>query len=62
MGSALRGTGNFRPGMVVQTATVILNIVLAPVFIFRMGHRASHSGRRRRAVDARRNRDRRRRG
>src|SRR5262245_30734499 len=29
MGSALRGTGNFRPGMIVQTATVILNIVLA---------------------------------
>jgi putative MATE family efflux protein len=37
MGSALRGTGNFRPGMVVQTATVILNIVLAPVFIFGWG-------------------------
>jgi putative MATE family efflux protein len=34
MGAALRGTGNFKPGMVVQTATVILNIVLAPVFIF----------------------------
>ena len=37
MASALRGTGNFRPGMVVQTATVILNIVLAPVFIFGWG-------------------------
>jgi len=37
MGSALRGTGNFRPGMVVQTATVILNIVLAPVLIFGWG-------------------------
>lgn len=34
MGSALRGTGNFKPGMVVQTATVILNIVLAPFLIF----------------------------
>ena len=34
MGAALRGTGNFKPGMVVQTATVILNIVLAPIFIF----------------------------
>jgi MATE family, multidrug efflux pump len=37
MGSALRGSGNFRPGMVVQTATVILNIVLAPVLIFGWG-------------------------
>jgi putative MATE family efflux protein len=34
MGSALRGTGNFKPGMIVQTATVILNMVLAPVLIF----------------------------
>ena len=34
---ALRGTGNFKPGMVVQTATVILNIVLAPIFIFGWG-------------------------
>ena len=34
MGSALRGTGNFKPGMVVQTATVVLNMVLAPVLIF----------------------------
>ena len=33
MASALRGTGNFRPGMIVQTATVIINIVLAPIFI-----------------------------
>jgi putative MATE family efflux protein len=37
MGAALRGTGNFRPGMIVQTGTVILNIVLAPVFIFGWG-------------------------
>lgn len=37
MGAALRGTGNFKPGMVVQTATVILNIVLAPIVIFGWG-------------------------
>jgi putative MATE family efflux protein len=37
MGAALRGTGNFRPGMIVQTATVIINIVLAPVLIFGWG-------------------------
>jgi putative MATE family efflux protein len=34
MGAALRGTGNFKPGMVVQTATVIINMVLAPFLIF----------------------------
>ena len=34
MGSALRGTGNFKPGMIVQTATVIVNMVLAPFLIF----------------------------
>ena len=34
MGSALRGTGNFQPGMVVQAVTVILNMVLAPFLIF----------------------------
>ena len=34
MASALRGTGNFKPGMVVQTATVILNMILAPILIF----------------------------
>jgi putative MATE family efflux protein len=34
MGAALRGTGNFRPGMIVQSTSVVLNIVLAPVFIF----------------------------
>jgi MATE family, multidrug efflux pump len=34
MGAALRGTGNFKPGMVVQTASVILNMVLAPFLIF----------------------------
>jgi putative MATE family efflux protein len=37
MAAALRGTGNFKPGMVVQTATVILNIVLAPFLIFGWG-------------------------
>jgi putative MATE family efflux protein len=37
MGAALRGTGNFKPGMVVQTATVILNIVLAPFLVFGWG-------------------------
>lgn len=33
MAAALRGSGNFKPGMVVQTATVILNMLLAPVLI-----------------------------
>ena len=37
MGAALRGVGNFKPGMVVQTATVIINIVLAPFLIFGWG-------------------------
>ena len=37
MGSALRGVGNFKPGMVVQTATVILNMILAPVLMFGWG-------------------------
>jgi putative MATE family efflux protein len=37
MGAGLRGTGNFRPGMIVQTATVILNTVLAPFLIFGWG-------------------------
>jgi putative MATE family efflux protein len=34
MGAALRGTGNFRPGMVVQSATVAINAVLAPILMF----------------------------
>ena len=34
MASALRGVGNFRPGMVVQTVTVIINMILAPFLIF----------------------------
>lgn len=33
MGSALRGTGIVKPGMLVQMATVLLNTVLAPIFI-----------------------------
>ncbi len=37
MAAALRGTGNFKPGMVVQTATVLLNIALAPPLIFGAG-------------------------
>jgi putative MATE family efflux protein len=37
MSSALRGIGSFKPGMVVQTATVIVNIVLAPVLMFGWG-------------------------
>ncbi len=37
MAAALRGSGNFKPGMVVQTATVILNMILAPVLIFGWG-------------------------
>lgn len=37
MGSALRGLGNFKPGMVVQTTTVVLNMILAPVLMFGWG-------------------------
>jgi MATE family, multidrug efflux pump len=37
MGSGLRGVGNFKPGMVVGTATVILNMILAPFLIFGWG-------------------------
>lgn len=37
MGAALRGTGNFKPGMYVQTGTVIVNMVLAPFLIFGWG-------------------------
>jgi putative MATE family efflux protein len=35
--AALRGIGNFRIGMVVQTGTIIANIVLAPILIFGWG-------------------------
>jgi putative MATE family efflux protein len=34
MSAALRAIGTFKPGMVVQTATVILNMLLAPFLIF----------------------------
>jgi putative MATE family efflux protein len=37
MGAAMRGTGNFKPGMIVQSATIIINIVLAPILIFGWG-------------------------
>ena len=37
MGSALRAAGNFKPGMIVSTASVILNMVLAPFLIFGWG-------------------------
>jgi putative MATE family efflux protein len=35
--AALRGIGDFKPGMIVQTATVVLNIVLAPTLMFGWG-------------------------
>jgi putative MATE family efflux protein len=34
MGAGLRGVGNFKPGMVVSTASVIINMILAPFLIF----------------------------
>ncbi|MEX1126976.1 MAG: MATE family efflux transporter [Vicinamibacterales bacterium] len=34
MTAALRGTGNFKPGMIVQTWTVLLNMMLTPMLIF----------------------------
>jgi putative MATE family efflux protein len=34
MGAALRATGNFQPGMIVSTATVVLNMIFAPFLIF----------------------------
>jgi putative MATE family efflux protein len=37
MSAALRGTGNFKPGMIVQTSTVLINMVLAPILIFGWG-------------------------
>ena len=37
MGAALRGTGQFKPGMLVQSATVVLNMVLAPILVFGWG-------------------------
>jgi len=35
--AALRGIGDFKPGMVVQSATVLLNIALAPALMFGWG-------------------------
>jgi putative MATE family efflux protein len=37
MGAALRGVGNFKPTMIVSTATVVINMVLAPFLIFGWG-------------------------
>lgn len=36
-GAALRGIGDFKPGMIVGSATVVLNMALAPVLIFGWG-------------------------
>jgi putative MATE family efflux protein len=36
-GAALRGIGDFKPGMYVQSATVVVNIILAPVLMFGWG-------------------------
>ena len=35
--SALRGIGDFKPGMIMQSATVVVNIVLAPALMFGWG-------------------------
>lgn len=37
MGAAMRGTGNFRPSIVVSTVSVIVNMILAPFLIFGWG-------------------------
>ena len=37
MSSALRAVGNFKPGMVVSTATVVINMILAPFLMFGWG-------------------------
>jgi putative MATE family efflux protein len=37
MSAALRGVGNFKPGMLVGTVTVLLNMLLAPFLIFGWG-------------------------
>ncbi len=37
MGSALRAVGNFKPGMLVSTTTVVINMILAPFLIFGWG-------------------------
>jgi putative MATE family efflux protein len=35
--ASLRGTGNFKPGMLVQSGSVLLNMVLAPLLILGIG-------------------------
>jgi putative MATE family efflux protein len=37
MAAALRGTGNFKPGMLIQSGTVLLNTLLAPALILGVG-------------------------
>ena len=37
MSSALRAVGNFKPGMVVSSVTVVINMILAPFLIFGWG-------------------------
>jgi putative MATE family efflux protein len=34
LGSALRGTGRFAPGMTVHAGSVVVNMVLSPIFMF----------------------------
>jgi putative MATE family efflux protein len=37
IGAALRGIGDFKPGMLIQSGTVLVNVVLAPVLMFGWG-------------------------
>jgi putative MATE family efflux protein len=37
MGAALRGVGNFKPGMLVSTVSVTVNMIVAPFLIFGWG-------------------------
>jgi putative MATE family efflux protein len=37
MAAALRGTGNFKPGMYVQSGTIVINMISAPFLIFGWG-------------------------
>jgi putative MATE family efflux protein len=34
MTAAMRGTGHFKPGMIVQTSTVLINVVASPLLMF----------------------------
>ena len=34
MSAALRATGHFKPGMIVQSATILINMILAPMLMF----------------------------